>query len=150
MEERTFEQIQNDLLPDKSKLIYEKEWNRFDEFLLSKNYPSAKAVQTELVLQHFSEYFEYLHKVKLYSGSTIWQKYSMINSLCKLHCGFFLQKKFPQLTPQLQKYDTISKEKKKAAVFDFEELNSFWFREYQGKLLTTQVIQSFIITYFNF
>ncbi len=36
MEERTFEQIQNDLLPDKSKLIYEKEWNRFDEFLLSK------------------------------------------------------------------------------------------------------------------
>ncbi len=148
MEERKFEQIQKELLPPKSKLIYEKEWNRFDEFLLERNYPSVKEKDGDLELKHYSEYFEYLHATKQLNGSTIWQRYSMLNSQCKLYLGYHLQQKFPQLTPQLQAYDRQAPKKKKAGVFEYEELKKFWLADLtkkEGKILTAKGLNELLL-----
>jgi hypothetical protein len=146
MEERKFEQIQKELLPPKSKLVYEKEWNRFDEFLIGRNYPSVKEKDGDLELRHYSEYFEYLHATKELNGSTIWQRYSMLNSQCKLYLGYHLQQKFPQLTPQLQGYDRVASRKRKAGVFEFDDLKTFWgvdLLKTEGKILTIKVLIEF-------
>ena len=76
------------------------------------------------------------------NGATIWQRYSMLNTMCKTYLGFYLQKKFPQLKPQIQLYDSKSAVKKQATTFSFEELNKFWKFYFTGsdtKLLNAQV-----------
>ena len=75
-----------------------------------------------LAEDEFVDYYQRLRlKMKL-SSSTLWTTYSIINAVVKGKFGEGLQK-YPCLTTLLKSFETGNK--KKAAVFDMEELGMF-------------------------
>ena len=70
----------------------------------------------------FADYFRSLRLEKKLSSSTMWTTYSIVNAVVKGKYGKRLQN-YLRLTTLLKSFDTDTK--KKAAVFEMEELGAF-------------------------
>ena len=101
-----------------SRKKYLKVWCEFKERAV-KSGEFEERMPTE---DEFAEYFRYLRLEKKLSSSTLWTTYSIINTVVKGKYGERLQK-HPRLTTLLKSFDTDIK--KKAAVFEMEELGVF-------------------------
>ena len=101
-----------------SKRKYLKVWCEFKERAVNSG-EFEERMPTE---DEFAEYFRYLRLEKKLSSSTLWTTYSIVNAVVKGKYGERLQK-YPRLTTLLKSFDTDTK--KKAAVFEMEELGAF-------------------------
>ena len=101
-----------------SRKKYLKVWCEFKERAV-KSGEFEERMPTE---DEFAEYFRYLRLEKKLSSSTLWTTYSILNAVVKGKYGERLQK-HPRLTTLLKSFDTDIK--KKAAVFEMEELGVF-------------------------
>ena len=101
-----------------SRKKYLKVWSDFKERAVNSG-GFEERMPTE---DEFAEHFRYLRLEKKLSSSTLWTTYSIINAVVKGKYGERLQK-YPRLTTLLKSFDTDTK--KKAAVFEMEELEMF-------------------------
>lgn len=105
------------LLPEASKQKYLKE---FDAFLTWRDALDNKVPPTEdELIDYFNEQSD------KYSPSTLWTKYSMIKLCCYDKYDLNL-KKFKRLILLLKKKEKGAQPKKKAKVFEKEQLQKFW------------------------
>ena len=111
---RSVEDIIGDIGPSKSKKLYEKEQQNFRDFCQKTTQPLE---------DDYLQYFDFLGRVKKFQASTLWTKYSMLNSASHLNYGKKLQD-YPRITALLK---TFNKEyvPKQASVFKLNEIHTF-------------------------
>lgn len=102
------------LLPAKSKIKYEKQYSEFIDWCNSKKVQPRKE-------EVFSAYF--LEMSKIWRPNTLWSRYSMIKSVCKLKQDLDIGK-FHKLTAFIKRQN-IGFRPKKAKTFNEEEITKF-------------------------
>lgn len=120
---RSFKEIAedaSDLIPDLSRKVYEKERDQFLEFLAKEEDPTKLPSEDS-----FIAYFETLKKA--YAPSSLWSKYSMINTWFKSTFGKTLQVYATRLGSLLKKFEKESSMKNKAAVFTKSNFEKYVF-----------------------
>ena len=85
-----------DLLPNKSRTKYEREYFDFEQWLKSKDVPVDREPSEESLLAYLQEIG------RKYKPTTLWSKYSMLNACMKSNWGKDL-KTAPRLTLFLKK-----------------------------------------------
>lgn len=104
----------SDLLPDKSKDRYQKQYQHFESWCNEKK---VKSLREEVFLAYFAE----LSKVM--KPNTLWSRYSMIKSVAKIKQNLDISK-FYKVTSFLKKKN-IGFRPQKAAVFTKEDISKF-------------------------
>lgn len=111
------------LLPQTSLALYTKTFDTFQQwFQESYNLPLDTLPEPEV----FLKYFQMLRNQKHYAPKTLWQRYSMINTLVRLRWNTSLQTHASLVTyylKQAEKENPIPT--KKAEIFTSEEMNRF-------------------------
>ncbi len=88
--------IMEDLLPTTSRKQYERAWFDFDQWLKKNDFPTG--VADEPTESAFVLYFKYLREEKQYKPSTLWSRYSMLNTHMKISWGKLLGSHAPRLS----------------------------------------------------
>ncbi|KAJ8981012.1 hypothetical protein NQ317_008260 [Molorchus minor] len=83
----------SNLLPTKSRSLYDKAYNRFKKWCAEKN---LQVYSENVLLAHFSE------NAKNYKSSTLWAQYSMVKSCLIIYDNIDISK-FPKLITFLKK-----------------------------------------------
>lgn len=104
----------NNLLPDKSKNEYEKEYTKFTTWC-SEN--SVQRPSENVLLAYFQEQHE------KYSSSTLWKIYSMLRTTLNIHQNVDI-KLFGRLQTFL-KNKSKQHEPRKSKILEFEEIEKF-------------------------
>ena len=115
MAKRNLDQILEETLPEKSKVLYQKRWV---SFLAYMGEPARRPLEID-----FLQYFDYLRTEKKLESSTIWSIYSSLNSLHQREYGEKLQV-YPRVTQLLKTYNS-SYVRKVASTFQKDELDCF-------------------------
>ena len=107
-------------ISEKCRKGYRAVWNDFKDFnsQSSSEFDSRFPNEKELM-----DYFKKLRQVNKFKFSTLWTKYSTINSVVKAKYSRKLQD-YPRLTSYLKTFNGVD-EKKKSDIFSSEELNAF-------------------------
>ena len=103
----------------KCRKAYQAVWYDFKDFNQSSSqFDSRFPNEIEML-----EYFKKLGEVNKFVFTTLWTKYSIINSVVKAKYGRKLQE-YPRLTANLKTFNGVD-EKKKSDIFSLEELDAF-------------------------
>ena len=84
--------VRRALLPSASGTIYEKAFRAFGEFCAANNHESESMPSRDLYLLYFQE------AATMYAPSTLWNKYSMINTVGKSRYNVDLRVYAPDVT----------------------------------------------------
>ena len=108
------EEASKELLPEKSREIYEKQYRKFNEWCASK---TVENLNEDVLLAYFYE------KSKEFKASTLWSHYSMVKSKLILEKNLDIRK-FLKLTAFLKrKNDGYSA--KKSKTLDADQVQKF-------------------------
>uniref|UniRef100_A0A1Y1JXN8 Uncharacterized protein n=1 Tax=Photinus pyralis TaxID=7054 RepID=A0A1Y1JXN8_PHOPY len=102
------------LLPDKSKKLYEAAYKGFKDWCIEKD---VATVTDNVMLVYFSE------KAKKYKCSTVWAQYSMVRSCMLIYDNVDINK-FPKLISFLKR-NSDGYSPKKSKIFNREEVEKF-------------------------
>lgn len=101
------------LLPAKSRLKYENEYNTFKKWMTTSN---VKKINDDVILAYFS------FASKKYKSSTLWAKYSMLRTTLLLREDIEIKK---QKLINFLKRQAVGYKPKKAKTFSREDINKF-------------------------
>lgn len=125
---RSAEEAANDLLPAKSKKVYEATYNGFVEW--KKGHKTSSSSETVL-LAYFNELS------RKYKPTSLWSTYSMLKSTMKIKEKIDISR-YAQLTALL-KQKSVGFKSKKSKVLRSEEINKFLTEAPDAVYLATKV-----------
>ena len=102
----------NQTYPKKSKQIYLKSYEKFENFLKSVDKFEPDSVPSEMMILN---YFHYLKSVKFWAPTSIWSEYSRLNAVFKRSFRFSM-KTLPSVTDLLKSFE-VGHRLKKSSVF---------------------------------